>query len=114
MAIKKRPVPVPDPALEAKIEAFGSAAEASTEPALTQAPVEPALAKTAPRRTNTVRTVTRPAGEKSEIKPMLVRFDAYEHELLKEVAALEGRSMHNMAKTVLIPALEAIRDAHRQ
>lgn len=106
MAIKKRP-PV-DPALAAKIEAFGAAAE----PAATAAAPAPAQPVATPRR----KSVPRPrgAGERRELKPMLIRFVSDEHELLREVAELEGRSMHNMAKTALIPALEAIRDARRQ
>lgn len=114
MAIKKRPLHVSDPLLEAKIEAFGSAAEPTSEPTPTRAPAATAPTKAAPRRTSTARTAAKPTGEKGDVKPMLVRFDTYEHELLKEVAALEGRSMHNMAKTVLIPALEALRDAYKQ
>lgn len=45
---------------------------------------------------------------------MLIRFESWEHELLKEVAELEGRSMHSMAKNALIPALEAIRAARQR
>ena len=82
MAIKKRP-PV-DPAKEAEIEAFGAAAEPTAEPA----PRRQAPAPAAPRRASTPRA--KPAGEKAELKPMLIRFDGYEHELLREVAELRA------------------------
>lgn len=107
MAIKKRP-PV-DPAREAQIEAFGTAAEATPSPQEFRPKiVEPAPVHRAP-------ITRRPPGtsEKKKPKPMLVRFDEYEHQLLQEVAQQEGRSMHNMAKTILIPALEAMRDAQK-
>jgi hypothetical protein len=103
MAIKKRPPvsPAPiDPIQEARIDAFGDAAEQT---------VTPAPAARTPRK-----PVAKPADSTAKLKPMLMRFEADEHELLREVAALEGRSMHNMAKTALIPALEAIRAAHQR
>jgi hypothetical protein len=116
MAIKKRP-PVDPAARESAIEAFGRAAnqDASTEAEATQ-PAEAAQpAKAAQRPVSAARRASSPRGKaKPEIKPMLVRFDADQHALLQEVAELEGRSMHNMALTALIPALEAIRDAHRK
>jgi hypothetical protein len=110
MAIKKRP-PVDPAARESAIEAFGRAAnhDASTEVDA------PQPAKAAQRPVSAARRASSPRGKaKPEIKPMLMRFDADQHALLQEVAELEGRSMHNMALTALIPALEAIRDAHRK
>jgi hypothetical protein len=109
MAIKKRP-PVDPAARESAIEAFGRAAnqDASTEAEATQ-PAEAAQPAKAAQR-----PVSAAGRANAEIKPMLVRFDADQHALLQEVAELEGRSMHNMALTALIPALEAIRDAHRK
>jgi hypothetical protein len=113
MSIKKR-TPVEHAAHEAEIEAFGLAADAGKR-------AEAAPAKTPPRAVGAARRAspararaTKSEGEKVEVKPMLIRFDSDQHELLKEVAALEGRSMHNMALTALIPALEAIRDAHQK
>lgn len=107
MAIKKRP-PV-DPAREAQIEAFGTAAEATATPQ----EFRPTIVDAAPvHRAAATRRPT-DANEKKKPKPMLVRFDEYEHQLLQEVAQMEGRSMHNMAKTILIPALEAMRDAQK-
>lgn len=108
MAIKKRP-PV-DPSREAEIEAFGAAAELAAEPGRVRQAKAPARTVVAQRSAPR----PRPAGKKGDLKPMLIRFDVYEHELLREVAEMEGRSMHNMAKTALIPALEAIREARRQ
>lgn len=103
MAIKKRP-PI-DPAREARIEAFGAAAEAPANRDGTPTPI-------AATRGGVTRP--RPATKgKTDLKPMLIRFESWEHELLKEVAELEGRSMHNMAKNALIPALEAIRVARQ-
>jgi hypothetical protein len=104
MAIKKRP-PVDPAARESAIEAFGLAAnhDPATEAKAPQPPIGAARRASSPR-----------GKAKPEIKPMLVRFDADQHALLQEVAELEGRSMHNMALTALIPALEAIRDAHRK
>ena len=102
MAIKKRP-PI-DPAREGRIEAFGAAAEAQADRAAAPAPVVPA------RNSSRPGPATR---GKTDLKPMLIRFASWEHDLLKEVAELEGRSMHNMAKNALIPALEAMRAARR-
>lgn len=99
MAIKKRP-PL-DPAREAKIEAFAAAADEPTATTVTQKPRPVAAAVVE-------------STEKPKPKPMLLRLDADQHELLKLVAEREGRSMHNMAMTVLIPALEALRnEQHR-
>nr|WP_181716039.1 hypothetical protein [Cryobacterium sp.]QJS06367.1 hypothetical protein [Cryobacterium sp.] len=115
MPIKKR-TPVDPAEREAAIEAFGKAA--NYEPAAEPEPPVPAKApqKTvgAARRASPARAKAKTTGEKAEIKPMLMRFDADQHALLQEVAELEGRSMHNMALTALIPALEAIRDEHRK
>jgi hypothetical protein len=115
MPIKKRP-PVDPAAREAAIEAFGKAANYDPATEVETAAPTPAPQRTvgAARRANPARAKVKPAGEKAEVKPMLMRFDSDQHELLKEVAALEGRSMHNMALTALIPALEAIRDAHQK
>lgn len=103
MAIKKR-LPV-DPAREARIEAFGAAAEEPADRVSDPTPVAP---------THDRASRPRPAARgKADLKPMLIRFERWEHELLKEVAELEGRSMHSMAKRALIPALEAIRSARQ-
>lgn len=107
MAIKKRP-PV-DPAREAQIEAFGTAADTTpTLKELQPKTVEPVTVHDAP----TTRRPIEAGGKKPKpkSKPMLVRFDEYEHQLLYEIAQQEGRSMHNMAKTLLIPALEAMKN----
>ena len=109
MAIKKRPSV--DPVREARIEAFGAAAEAPADRAGTPSSRTPTPVVPSRDRINRPRPATK---GKTDLKPMLIRFEGWEHELLKEVAELEGRSMHNMAKNALIPALEAIRAARQR
>lgn len=106
MAIKKRP-PV-DPATKAaQIEAFAAAAEdTTTGPAVTAATPQESAPVTKPPKAAAGKAKPKP-------KPMLLRLDAEQHELLKQVADQQQRSMHNMALTVLIPALAALRDNER-
>lgn len=111
MAIKKR-TPV-DEEREARIEAFGAAAETPTPTEAPPANRESAAgtrAAPAPAQRRSAAPAKTAGERKADIKPMLVRFDSYEHELLRQVAEAQGRSMHNMAKMILIPALEELRD----
>jgi hypothetical protein len=104
MAIKKRP-PV-DPEKEAKIEAFGAAAESpAREPA-------PAPAVAPARAARTASTAARKPAERSgEVaKTFLVRWpDAELPLLLAEVSALEDRSQHAVAIRALRRGLEAMK-----
>ena len=92
MAIKKRP-PV-DPATEAKIEAFGAAADDPTSTAQARAP-QPA--PNAAQRTRLAGATARKSAERSGgvAKTFLVRWPDDELPLLlAEVSALEDRSQH--------------------
>jgi hypothetical protein len=105
MAIKKRAVP--SKAREEEIEAFGAAAESAVR---TPTPTpQPAAAGTSSSTGS-----QGVAGDKAKVKTLLIRLEIHEHQLLQEAAALEGRSMHNMLKTILIPGLQAVKEAHKK
>lgn len=102
MAIKKRPQV--DPETEAKIEAFGAAAES---PAAAPAP---APARTAPAKTR--RTAARKSAERSGdiAKTFLIRWPDDELPLLlAEVSVLDDRSQHAVALRALRRGLEAMK-----
>ena len=102
MAIRKRP-PV-DPATEAKIEAFGAAAESAAASPLPP-PAEAAAARAA--GTATRKPVER-AGEVA--KTFLVRWPDDELPLLlAEVSALEERSQHAVVLRALRRGLDAMK-----
>jgi hypothetical protein len=104
MAIKKRPQV--DPETEAKIEAFGAAAE---NPAPTPAPAPAA----APARTTRAASAAarKPAERTGDVaKTFLVRWPDDELPLLlAEVSALEDRSQHAVALRALRRGLEAMK-----
>jgi hypothetical protein len=107
MAIKKRTQQERD--REARIEAFGAAAEAnSKEPTPVAQPVAPAAAPSADRAPAPA------AGEpRSWPKNALIRYPNEDlPKLLAEVAALEERTHHATTLRALRRGLEVLRDEH--
>jgi hypothetical protein len=104
MAIKKRPQT--DPETEAKIEAFGAAAEA---PVREPAPAPAAVTARAARPAGTA--ARKPAERSGEVaKTFLVRWPDDElPRLLAEVSALEDRSQHAVVLRALRRGLEAMK-----
>jgi hypothetical protein len=106
MAIKKRTQQERD--REARIEAFGAAAEARSNEAAPAAPAAPAAAPSGDRQPAPV------AGEqRAWPKNALIRYPNEDlPKLLAEVAALEERTHHATTLRALRRGLEVLRDEH--
>lgn len=106
MAIKKR-TPV-DPA---KIEAFGAAADAPTEPLQASAPES----KAQPAARTTTRTTSTGEWPEGTSKTFLLRWGKNPElpALLAEVAELEDRTLQKTAVRALQRGLEVIRAEHK-
>jgi hypothetical protein len=106
MAIKKRTQQERD--REARIEAFGAAAEVSTEPTPVAQAAVPAAALSGDRQPASA------AGEsRSWPKNALIRYPNEElPKLLAEVAALEERTHHATTLRALRRGLEVLREEH--